>query len=72
MKTLLLAAAALSVIGSAALAQPAYDPGQGPAPAEYPVCSHPGQDRCVAHKGGGHERHGRHKAHPAKVKGERG
>jgi hypothetical protein len=61
MKKLLIATAAFAAIGFAASAQPAYDPGQGAAPSDYPTCSHPGQDRCVQGKmhGGGHH-HGHH------------
>ena len=52
MKRILIAAAALSALAGAAMAQPAYR-GQGGPPPEYPPCSHPGQDRCVQHGWGG-------------------
>ena len=68
MKRLLVAAAALSALAGAAVAQPAYDASQGPAPSEYPKCTKPGQDRCVA--GGQHRmRHKARKAPKAAPKG---
>ncbi len=53
MKRLLIAAAALSAMAAAAAAQPAYTSSEGAAPAQYPRCTHRGQDRCVNH-GWGH------------------
>ena len=52
MKSILIAAAALSALAGAAVAQPAYH-GQGAPPPAYPFCSHPHQDRCVQHGDGG-------------------
>ena len=57
MKRLLIATAAFTALAGAAAAQPAYDPGQGQPPSDYPPCTQPGQDRCVA---GGHHMHGHH------------
>jgi hypothetical protein len=67
----LIAAAALSALAGAAVAQPAYSTSQGTAPSSYPLCTHKGQDRCTQHgkggwHGGGH--HG-HKSAPAAGKG---
>ena len=53
MKRLLIATAALSALAGAAFAQPAYDPGKGGPPADYPMCTHRGQDRCQQHGPGG-------------------
>ena len=78
MKRILIAAAALSALAGAAMAQPAYH-GQGGPPPEYPPCSHPGQDRCVQHgwggwHGGGHHGWGGHwrHHHHSSTDGERG
>ena len=54
MKRLLIAAAALTAVAGVASAQPAYDSSQGSAPADYPHCTQPGQDRCIAGAGGRH------------------
>ena len=75
MKSLLIAAAAAFALAGAASAQPAYDSSQGAAPSEYPVCSKPGQDRCMqhgaAHKAGvPHHHKGDH--HKGKGKGAKG
>ncbi len=53
MKKLLLALATASALatGGLALAQPAYTDSDGPPPGEYPKCTHPHQDRCVATAG---------------------
>ena len=77
MKRLLIATAAFTALTGAVAAQPAYDPGQGQPPSDYPACTQPGQDRCVA---GAHHMHGRHmhmKLHGkdkagSKTDGERG
>lgn len=53
MKRVLIAAAAFAAMAGAAAAQPAYNSSQGDAPANYPPCTHKGQDRCVS----GHMRH---------------
>ena len=66
MKRVLIAAAAFAALAGAAVAQPAYDSSQGSPPSDYPPCTHPGQDRCVAGHMKGH--HGHHKAE----KGEKG
>ncbi len=52
MTRLLIAATAAFALAGAAAAQPAYDSSQGAAPGDYPRCTQPGQDRCVA--GGRH------------------
>ena len=75
MKTLLIGAAAAFALVGAASAQPAYDSSQGAAPSDYPVCSKPGQDRCMqhgaAHKAGvAHSHKGDH--HKGKGKGKGG
>ncbi len=81
MKRILFAAAAFSALACAATAQPAYD-GQSTAPSDYPPCTQPGQDRCMAGGGGGgrhmhmkhmHMKHmkGHHEAKSSKD-GERG
>lgn len=80
MTRVLIAAAALSALAGAALAQPAYENGQGAAPSNYPLCTHKGQDRCTQHgKGGWHGGGGGHHNHHAAAKavhssadGERG
>jgi hypothetical protein len=70
MKRVLIAAAALTALAGAAVAQPAYDSSQGSPPSDYPPCTHKGQDRCVA---GGHM-HGHHMAghHAKSDKGAKG
>jgi hypothetical protein len=76
MKALLAASAAFWAVGAIAVAQPAYDPGQGPAPSDYPACTQPGQDRCTPSMHG--KAHGHHmaghkaKAAAPKADGERG
>jgi len=72
MKTLFLAAALFAATATAAFAQPAYDASQGPAPSDYPVCSHHGQDRCVQPKHAEHRHHGKKHAEKEAAKGERG
>jgi hypothetical protein len=57
MKHLLIATAAFAALAGAAVAQPASDPNQGQPPSDYPPCTQPGQDRCVA---GGHHMRGHH------------
>jgi hypothetical protein len=47
MTKLLSAVLAFSAIGYVAMAQPAYSPDEGSAPASYPPCTHRGEDRCV-------------------------
>jgi hypothetical protein len=71
MKRILIAAAALTAMAGAAMAQPAYDSSQGSPPSDYPRCTHKGQDRCVS---GGHARHtaSHHKASKAKGTGDGG
>ncbi|HEY5410008.1 MAG TPA: hypothetical protein VIJ94_04700 [Caulobacteraceae bacterium] len=53
MKRMLIAAAALSAFAGAAVAQPAFHRGEGGPPPAYPACSHPHEDRCAQHGGGG-------------------
>ena len=80
MKILLIGAAAAFALVGAASAQPAYDSSQGAAPSDYPICSKPGQDRCMqhgaAHKAGvaHHHRGDHHKGKGGKTTkdGERG
>ncbi len=64
MKRLLIATAAFTALAGAVVAQPAYDPSQGQPPADYPACTQPGQDRCVA---GARAIHGHHHAKHAKA-----
>jgi len=78
MKRILIAAAALSALAGAAVAQPAYH-GQGGPPPAYPPCSHPGQDRCAQHGWGGWHGEGHHgwghhwhHHHHSSTDGERG
>lgn len=73
MKRILIAAAAFAALAGAAAAQPAYDPNQGGSPpSDYPPCTHPGQDRCVAGMHGHHHHHhGKDKAKTSSD-GERG
>ena len=73
MKRVLIAAAALSALAGAAMAQPAYDASLGAAPTSYPPCDHKGQDRCTQH-GGGHHHHHHHgdKHKHSSADGERG
>ena len=63
MKRLLIAAAALSALAGAAVAQPAYHPDQGGPPSSYPPCSHHGEDRCAQHGGWGHHGDWGHRHH---------
>jgi hypothetical protein len=74
MKRLLIAAAALSALAGAAMAQPAYDPSQGQAPSDYPKCTHKGQDRCVTggRMSGGHAHHHKGGKGHSSTDGERG
>ena len=76
MKLVLIATAAFTVMAGAALAQPAYDPNQGQPPSDYPPCTMPGQDRCVAGHMKGRHMHMKHAkaaaADKAKTDGERG
>ena len=53
MKRMLIAAAALSAMAGAAMAQPAWHRGDGGPPPQYPPCTHPHQDRCAQHGWGG-------------------
>ena len=50
MKRILITAAAFAALATAAAAQPAYDGASQP-PANYPPCTHKGQDRCMQHGG---------------------
>lgn len=77
LKHLFILTAALAAIGTAAAAQPAYDPAQGGAPDQYPTCDHKDQDRCMQPMGGMGGHHHHHHHHMAKgmampAKGERG
>ena len=63
MKKLVGAVIALSALSSVAFAQGAYNADEGPAPASYPMCHHPNEDRCMQGPMHGEHRHGRHHGH---------
>lgn len=63
MKTLLSGVIVVLATSYVAMAQPAYSPDEGGAPANYPPCTHRGEDRCVANPMLGHGHAGRHHQH---------
>ena len=81
MKRMLIAAAALSALAGAAVAQPAFHRGEGGPPAAYPPCTHHREDRCAQHGWGGWHGDGEHhwggglrwhRHHHSSTDGERG